>query len=105
MAMANTRTTFGALLGTITVAANVVSNSLSTIDTSVGMAATAIDDAARRQQARSKLDALAYKDTIVTEKSMELELQKQQVKDWCAEVEGRTASFNETYNRLMEALA
>lgn len=103
--MANSRTTFGALLGTITVAANTLTNTLSTVDTSIGMVTTTVEDAARRQQARSKLDAHAYKQNIVTEKSMELELAKEQVLDWCSESPDREARFNATYSELMAVLA
>lgn len=102
--MSTTRSTYGAILGTVTSAASALTTALSTMDTTVGMAATAIDDAARRQKARSKLDELAYKDSIAKEKSMELELQQESIIDWCDEVEGRAERFKATYDRLRAAL-
>lgn len=102
--MANTRSTYGSLLGTITTAANAVTNTLSTLDTTIGMAATAIDDAARRQKARSKLDEHAYKRTIATEKAMELETLDQSILDWLDGDEGRTTRFNKTLAELTAVL-
>lgn len=102
--MATTRSTYGSLLGTITTLAQTASNTLSTIDTTIGMASTAIDDAARRQKARSKLDEVAYKETIAKEKAMELELQQEAILDWCEEVEGRAERFKATYDSLRAVL-
>lgn len=102
--MANTRTTYGSILGTVTSVASVLTNTFDGIDASVGMATTAINDAARRQQARSKLDAASYKVTIVTEKAMELELQKEEVIDWCAQVPERADRFKVTYDSLLAVL-
>lgn len=102
--MANTRSAYGSVLGTITSIAGVLTNTFDGIDSGVGMATTAINDAARRQQARSKLDAHAYKKTISTEKSMELLLQQEEVLDWCSQSEGRTARFTETYDELLAIL-
>ena len=103
--MATSRTTFGSILNTITTAADMLTTTLNTIDTSVGMASTAIDDAARRQQARSKLDAHSYKRVIATEKAQELESLDQSVIDWLDGDSERTARFDKTYAELMAALA
>lgn len=102
--MATSRTTFGALLNTITTAANAVTSTLSTIDTSIGMASTAIDDAARRQAARSKLDQESYKDTITMEKSMELSLQEESILDWIDGDSGRADRYQANYDRLRKLL-
>lgn len=102
--MSTTRSTYGSLLGTITTAANAVTSTLSTIDTSIGMAATAIEDAARRQAARSKLDAHSYKRQIATEKAQELEVLDQSILDWLDGDEARTNRFNATYAELLAAL-
>lgn len=101
---ATTRTAIGALLGTVTVAAGSLSNGISAIDTGFGMIRTAADDAARRQQARSKLDAASYKRQILQEKTMELELQRERIEDWIAEKEDRKDRFNSTYAELEAAL-
>ena len=102
--MATSRSTISALFGTVTTAANTVTRSLASVDTAVGMASTAIEDAARRQKARSKLDEKSYKVVIATEKAMELELQKESVIDWCEQVEGRAERFKSTYDELLAAL-
>lgn len=102
--MSNSRTTSAALLGTVTTLANTVTGAIGTVDTSLGMVTTAINDAARRQAARSKLDAVAYKKVIATEKAMEVELQKEAVIDWCDKVKGRSDRFNATYNELLAVL-
>jgi hypothetical protein len=102
--MATTRTAFGALMGTITTAASAVTNIIGQVDTTVGMAGTALDDAARRQQARSKLDARSYKRVIVSEKAMELETLQESILDWTNGDPTRAARFKATYDDLMSAL-
>lgn len=83
---------------------NTIGSIFTSTNTAIGMVTTSIEGAARRQQARHKLDAVSYKKTIATEKAMELELQKEQVIDWCDQVEGRSDRFNETYEELLAAL-
>ena len=83
---------------------NTVASVFTSANTAVGMVTTTINDAARRQQARSKLDAVSYKKTIATEKAMELELQKEQVMVWCEEKEDRADRFQATYDELLAAL-
>lgn len=102
--MATSRTTFGALLGTITTAASAVTNVLDQVNTTVGMAGTALDDAARRQAARSRMDARSYKRVIASEKAMELETLDQSIIDWLGGDLERTARFDKTYADLMEAI-
>ena len=102
--MTTSRTTMAALFGTITTAANTLTGTLSTIDTSIGMVTTAVQDAARRQDARSKLDATAYKRVIATEKAMELELQHESVIDWCSQAPDRADRFKVTYDELLKVL-
>lgn len=102
--MATSRTTFGSILNTITTAADTLTTTLSTIDTSVGMASTAINDAARRQAARSKLDSESYKDQIAMEKSMELSLQEESILDWIDGDANRATRYNDTYAKLRKLL-
>ena len=83
---------------------NTVASVFTTANTAVGMATTAVEDAARRQKARSKLDAISYKRTIATNKAMELELQKEQVEEWIAQGTGRAERFQSTYDELIAAL-
>lgn len=92
------------ITNTIAATANTVTSAVNSANTAIGMVTTSIEGAARRQQARHKLDAVSYKKTIATEKAMELELQKEQVIDWCEQVEGRSDRFNSTYNELLAAL-
>ena len=104
-AHATSRTTVGALLGTVTVAAHSLTNGLSVIDTGFGMAKTAADDAAARQSVRSKIDSEVHRETILKEKTMELEMQTESINDWLAEKSDRADRFNSTYARLEAALA
>ena len=83
---------------------NTIGSIFTSTNTAIGMVTTSIEGAARRQQARHKLDAVSYKKTIATEKAMELELQKEQVIDWCEQVEGRAERFKSTYDELLAAL-
>ena len=103
-AHATSRSTIGALLGTVSVAAHSVTKGISVIDTGFSMAKTAADDAARRQSVRSKIDAEVHTETILKEKTMELELQNESINEWLAEKDDRAARFNSTYARLEAAL-
>lgn len=105
MSHATTRTAIGALLGTITVAAGSLTNGISVIDTGFSMVKTAADDAKRRQDTRSKLDGVTYQETILREKTMELEMQVETINAWIDQNPDRKERFNETYSRLQAALA
>lgn len=102
--MATSRTAFASLLGTVTMSADTLTGAIGTINTTVGMATTAINDAARRQQARSQLDSESYKDQIAMEKSMELEMQTDSINEWIAQKPDREVRYNATYERLRKLL-
>lgn len=102
--MSNSKSAASALFGTVAATANTVTKAVGTVDTVVGMATTAVEDAARRQKARSTLDTISYKRTIATDKAMELELQKEQVEEWIAQGAGRKERFQSTYDELIAAL-
>lgn len=102
--MSTSRSTFGAILGTITVASNVISNTLGVIDTTIGMGNIHVNDASRRLTARSTLDAASFKLTIAREKAMEMLIEEQSVIDWCSESPDRAERFAVQYNQFLAVL-
>ncbi len=102
--MSNSKSAASALFGTVAALANSVTKAIGTVDTGVGMVTTSVEVAARRQKARSKLDEVSYKREIVTNKAMDLELQKEQVNDWISQKEDRGPRYQATYDDLMKVL-
>lgn len=63
--IANTRVTVGALLGTVTTAASTVTNTFDALNKGIGMLNTAVNDAAFRQDNRSKIDRHLYVNNLI----------------------------------------
>ncbi len=63
--IANTRVTVGALLGTVTTAASTVTNTFDALNKGIGMLNTAVNDAAFRQDKRSKVDRHLYVNNLI----------------------------------------
>ncbi|QYW01772.1 hypothetical protein PP761_gp01 [Stenotrophomonas phage Paxi] len=64
-ATANARLTASALLGTVTTAASTVTNTLDAVQKGIGMLNTTINDAAFRQEKRSKVDRHLYVKNLI----------------------------------------
>lgn len=64
-ATANARLTAAALLGTVTTAASTVTNTFDALNKGIGMLNTAVNDAAFRQDKRSKIDRHLYVNNLI----------------------------------------
>lgn len=64
-ATANARVTAAALLGTVTTAAATVTSTLDAAQKAIGMLNTAVNDAAFRQEKRSKVDRHLYVNNLI----------------------------------------
>lgn len=62
---ANVRVTGAALLGTVTTAASTVTNTFDALNKGIGMLNTAVNDAAFRQEKRSKVDRHLYVQNLI----------------------------------------
>lgn len=71
-ALANSRATFGALLGSVQTSALTVTNTLNAVNDGVGMLNKIISDAAVRQEIRSKADMLGYQEATILNKAQEM---------------------------------
>ena len=63
--VANSRMTFGALMGMLTTTANVVTNTVSTLGDGVDMLQNSVSSMKEEQLHRNKVDAIAYKSSYI----------------------------------------
>lgn len=72
VATANSRMTFGAMLGMLTTTANVVSSTISTLGDGVDMLQTSVSEMKIQQQIRCENDTAVYEDMYIMQKEQEL---------------------------------
>ena len=101
MSVANTRMTFGAVLGTINEAATTVTATLSTASKAVGMLNRFVTDAADKQALRSKVDMYEFKTILVEEKAMTEALRKKSIEEFCKD-STNAKHYSAAYDRLAE---
>ena len=104
MAVANSRMTLGAVLGTVQTTAFAVSETMSGLSNSAGMFNAAVVNARVKQEKRHKADLATFEDLYTLEKAREIETMKAEIFDWIGNDEDRQASFNETLSKLRAAL-
>ena len=101
MSIANTRMTFGAVLGTVNEAATTVAATLSTASKAVGMLNRFVTDAADKQALRSKVDMHEFKTVLVEEKAMAEALRKKSIEEFCKDATN-AKHYSAAYDRLAE---
>lgn len=104
MATANTRLTFGAILGTVQTTANTVSNTLDAANKGVGMLNKLVSDAAARQDTRSKLDSAIFSATLHQEKAKELAESRRSIDEYIAQSARHKELYESAYNELADIL-
>lgn len=104
MAVANSRMTLGAVLGTVQTTAFAVSETMSGLSNSAGMFNAAVVNARSKQALRHKADIATFEDLYTLEKAREIETMKSEIFDWIGQDESRQESFNETLAKLRAAL-
>lgn len=96
---ANTRVTLAAILGTVTTATSTVTNTFDALNKGIGMLNTTVNDAAFRQEKRSKIDRHLYVNNLIrdtAQQESEATLRSEEfLKSNPAAVKHYEASFNE----------
>ena len=105
MSAANSRMTFGAVLATVQTTANTLTNTVSAINSAVGMANKFVTDAADRQVIRSKLDTAIFEKTLHQEKAQELAISRLTQKQFMAQSADHEQMYQSAFEELSSILA
>lgn len=102
--IANSRMTFGAILGAVQTSATTITASLDAANAAVGMLNKFVTDAADRQQVRSKLDGAIYEKTLLQEKAQQLTESRLQVLNYCKQSAEHEQQYQAAFDELGELL-
>ncbi|QEG09224.1 hypothetical protein HYP93_gp01 [Stenotrophomonas phage Pokken] len=102
---ANARLTASALLGTVTTAAATVTSTLDAAQKGIGMLNTAINDAAYRQEKRSKVDRKNYVKNLIRETSEQEAMANVRVEEFLKNNPAAASHYKASYDELTELLA
>jgi hypothetical protein len=102
---ANTRMTLGALLGSITTAANTITSTFDAANKGIGMLNRTVSDASDRQNLRSKVDAHTYKTTLIREKAQEETLANLKIAEFINTSPQHELFYKDSFNTLTELLS
>lgn len=102
--IANSRMTFGAILGAVQTSATTLTSSLDAANSAVGMLNKFVTDAANRQNVRSKLDNAIFEKTLHQEKAQELTESRLQVLNYCKQSAEHEQHYQSAFNELAELL-
>lgn len=102
--MATTRSTMGAILGSVSGAATTVTDTLDTVNKSVGLLNRFVTKVSDKQVINDKLDMHEFASRLIEEKAMEEALRKKTILEFCKKEEGNQELFEEAYNRFANIL-
>lgn len=103
MSVSNARMTIGALLGTATQGANMVTTTFTTVSDAVGMVGTAVHVAATKQKVRADLDLATFDITAQEEAIMRLAAGRKTIIDFCSK-EGNKELYDACKSDLLKAI-
>ncbi len=104
MSVSNARMTIGALLGTATTGAAMVTTTFQTVGDAVGMVGTAVSVAATKQKKRAELDLATFDITAEEEAIMRLAAGRKTILEFTSK-EGNKELYNSCAEDLKKALA
>lgn len=99
--MATTRFTLGAVLSTVSESAAMLTNTVVTLNTAVGMANAFVSKAAANQQIRYTMEAHNTTHQIASELAMEITAREDAVIAYCNGDAGKQARYNKHHTDLM----
>ncbi len=105
MSAANTRMTIGAMLGTISNGANMISSTFHTMDSAVSILSTSVDAAAQKQKVRVANELATYDIVAKEEAAMRLAQSRQTTVDFCNKSQNHKALYETSLKDLEDALA
>ena len=99
--MATTRFTLGAVLNTVSESAAMLTNTVVTLNTAVGMANSFVSRAADNQKMRYQMEAVGNKQAIATEIAMEMTAREDAVIAYCNGDAAKQQRFNDHLDNLL----
>jgi len=102
--MANTRTTFGSLLGTVEKTATTVINVLDAANGGVSMLNAYVSKAANEQRVRHILDAEVFKENLIREVTYEEANSTLKVQKFCKQSPEHEAAYAASYEKFSNLL-
>lgn len=100
--MATTRFTLGAVLNTVSESAAMLTNTVVTLNTAVGMANAFVTKAAANQQTRYVMEAHNTVHQIASELAMEITAREDAVLAYCANDATKLARYNAHHDDLLK---
>lgn len=104
MSVSNARMTIGALLGTATTGAAMITTTFTTVGDAVGMVGTAVSTAATKQKKRAELDLATFDITAEEEAIMRLAAGRKSILEFCQKEDNKKL-YDSCANDLKAALA
>lgn len=105
MSAANTRMTIGALLGTVSNGANMVSSTFHTLDSAISMMSTSVEAASIKQKTRIENELATYDIVAREEAGMRLAQARQTVVDFRSKSERHAQLYDQSLADLDKAIA
>lgn len=102
--MATTRMTFGAVLGTITDTAGMVSKTVTTISGGIDMASSFVESAATDQRDRQAIHRKTFRDTLLREARIDIARSNREVLDFCADSETNATLYSQAIEYLPDSI-
>ena len=102
--VATTRHALGSVMAAVTQTADTVTGVLSAANAGVGMLNTIVTDAAKKQQARSKLDMEDFMENLVQDKSMENGIRLNTIAEFISSSEFNRTNYERAYIRYSQLL-
>lgn len=104
MTIANSRMTFGSILGAVQTSAVTITSTLDAANNAVGMLNRYVSDAAKRQDVRSKLDNAIFEKTLHQEKAQELAESRLAVLQYTKTSKDHEQHYQSAYDELATLL-
>lgn len=104
MAIANTRSTVGSLLGLVATTANTATGVVDTAAQAIGIAASYVEKAAREQKERHALDAVDFTVNLIQERAQATALRKTEVAKFRSQSTDHAKFYDEAQAMYLKAL-
>lgn len=98
--MANLRVTLGAVFGAVVSSADAVTNTLGTVNASIGMLNRSVTDAADNQAVRSNYDKKVFAATVRQDKARELTTSRVEIKKFMGQSADHEQLFALAFDEL-----
>lgn len=104
MAVANSRMTVASILAAVQTTANTATGALNAVNSAVGMANKFVEDAAYRQEKRSKADKQDFVEALILEKSQQRTESRLQAEEFCKQSARHAQLYQEAHDEIAALL-